>query len=181
VEAASSLAAVPNPVGFWNWVLSLLPTNPVAAAANGAMLPLVLFTLLFALAITRIGSDGRDAMLRFFRALGDAMLVLVGWVIWLAPAGVFALHALAGRAWWRRICGRDGFYIAAYSIACVLFVLLLYPALAMIARLPMRDFARAALPAQTIAFSSSSSIASLPALVRSAEDGLHLPKDVTGS
>ena len=63
-----------------------------------------------------------------------------------------------------------GFYIAAYSIACVLFVLLLYPTLAIAARLPMRAFARAALPAQTIAFSSSSSIASLPALVRGAEE-----------
>jgi len=46
--------------------------------------------------------------------------------------------------------------------------------------MPAETFARAALPAQTIAFSSSSSIASLPALVRGAEDGLHLPKDVTG-
>lgn len=179
-EAAASLSAVPNPVGFWNWVLSLLPTNPIGAAANGAMLPLVLFTLLFALALTRIGQDGRDALLRFFRGLGDAMLVLVGWVIWLAPAGVFALMLSLGAHGGAGFVGAMGFYIAAYSVACVLFVLLLYPAVAMFARLPMREFGRAVLPAQTIALSSSSSIASLPALVRGAEDGLHLPKDVTG-
>ena len=179
-EAAASLSAAPSPVGFWNWVLSLIPTNPISAAASGAMLPLVLFTLLFAMATSRIPAEGRDAVLRFFRGLGDAMLVLVGWVIWLAPAGVFVLMLSLGAHGGAGFVGAMGFYIAAYSIACILFVLLLYPALAVCARLPMREFARAALPAQTIAFSSSSSIASLSALVRGAEEDLRLPKDVTG-
>jgi Na+/H+-dicarboxylate symporter len=179
-EAAASLSAGPNTVGFWNWVLSLIPANPIAAAADGAMLPLVLFTLLFAVALTRIPVEGRETVLRFFQGLGDAMLVLVGWVIWLAPAGVFVLMLSLGSHGGTGFVGAMGFYMAAYSIACILFVLLLYPALAIAARLPMRAFARAVLPAQTIAFSSSSSIASLPALVRGAEDELHLPKDVTG-
>lgn len=179
-EAAASLSAAPNTVGFWNWVLSLIPTNPIGAAAEGAMLPLVLFTLLFAVALTRIPADGREAVLRFFQGLGDAMLVLVGWVIWLAPAGVFVLMLSLGAHGGTGFVGAMGFYIAAYSIGCIVFTLLLYPALAIVARLPMRAFARAALPAQTIAFSSSSSIASLPALVRGAEDDLQLPKDVTG-
>jgi len=179
-EAASSLSAGAPVVGFSNWLLSLIPTNPVAAAANGAMLPLILFTLLLALAIAHAPADGRDTLLRFFRALGDALLVLVGWVIWLAPIGVFALMLPLGAHGGAGLAGAVGFYIAAYSIGCVVFTVLLYPALAVFARLPMREFARAALPAQLIAFSSSSSIASLPALVRGAEDDLKLPKDVTG-
>jgi Na+/H+-dicarboxylate symporter len=179
-EAASSLSAGAPVVGFSAWLLSLIPTNPIAAAANGAMLPLILFTLLLALAIAHAPADGRDTLLRFFGALGDALLVLVGWVIWLAPVGVFALMLPLGAHGGAGLAGAVGFYIAAYSIGCVLFTLLLYPALAMLARLPMRRFARAALPAQLIAFSSSSSIASLPALVRGAEDDLKLPKDVTG-
>jgi Na+/H+-dicarboxylate symporter len=179
-EAASSLSAGAPVVGFSNWLLSLIPTNPIAAAANGAMLPLILFTLLLALAIAHAPADGRDTLLRFFGALGDALLVLVGWVIWLAPVGVFALMLPLGAHGGAGLAGAVGFYIAAYSVGCVLFTLLLYPALAVFARLPMRRFARAALPAQLIAFSSSSSIASLPALVRGAEDDLKLPKDVTG-
>jgi proton glutamate symport protein len=178
-EAAGSLSVVPA-VSFSSWLLSLIPTNPVAAAANGAMLPLILFTLLLALAIAQAPADGRDTLLRFFRALGDALLVLVRWIIWLAPLGVFALMLPLGAHGGAGLAGAVGFYIAAYSIGSILFVLLLYPALAVFARLPMRDFARAALPAQLIAFSSSSSIASLPALVRGAEDDLKLPKDVTG-
>jgi Na+/H+-dicarboxylate symporter len=179
-EAAASLSATPNPVGFWNWMLSLVPVNPAAAAANGAMLPLVVFTLLFALAIGRIPAERREVMLRFFRALGDAMLVLVGWVIWLAPAGVFVLMLSLGAHGGAGFAGGVGFYVVVYSLGSILFSLLLYPAVSILARLPMRDFARAALPAQTIAVSSSSSIATLPALVRGAEDDLRLPDDVTG-
>jgi Na+/H+-dicarboxylate symporter len=179
-EAAASLSAGPSPVGFWNWVLSLIPTNPMAAAANGAMLPLIVFTLLFAIAITRTPAQSREVLLRFFQGLADAMLVLVGWVIWLAPAGVFVLMLSLGAHGGAGFAGAMGFYIAAYSSACVVFVVLLYPTLAIAAHLPMRTFGRAVLPAQTIAFSSSSSIASLPALVQGAEGDLQLPKDVTG-
>ncbi len=179
-EAAQSLSSGAIPIGFANWLVSLIPTNPIGAAASGAMLPLVLFTVLFALAILRISADRRETMLRFFRALGDAMLVLVGWVIRLAPVGVFALMLTLGAHGGTSFIGGVGFYIVSYSLACMLFVALLYPALALFARVPMRQFAKAALPAQTIAFSSSSSIASLPALVQGADDVLHLPKEVSG-
>jgi len=178
-EAASSVAAGTSTVGFATWLTSLLPTNPVAAAANGAMLPLVLFTLLLALAIARTPPASRETLLGFFRALSEAMLVLVHWIVWLAPAGVFALMLPLGAHGGAGLAGALGFYIAAYSIASVLFTLLLYPVVAAVGRVPMRDFARAALPGQLIAFSSSSSIASLPALVEGAEQRLRLPKDVT--
>jgi Na+/H+-dicarboxylate symporter len=98
----------------------------------------------------------------------------------LAPIGVFALMLPLGSYGVAGLVCAIGFYILAYSLASVLFVLLLYPVVAMGAHVPMRDFARAALPAQLIAFSSSSSLASLPALVRGAEDELGLRKDVTG-
>jgi Na+/H+-dicarboxylate symporter len=179
-EAASSLATSATPVDFGSWLISLVPTNPVAAAANGAMLPLVIFTVLLALAIAHSPADGRDVLLGFFRGLGDAMQVLVRWVIWCAPVGIFALMLPLGAHGGAGFVGAVGFYIAAYSLASILFVLLLYPAVALFARLPMREFARAALPGQLIAFSSSSSIASLPALVRGADEQLKLPKDVTG-
>jgi Na+/H+-dicarboxylate symporter len=178
-EAAVSLGTSATPVNFTSWLLSLIPTNPVAAAANGAMLPLVIFTVLFALAVAHSPADGRDALLRFFRGVGDAMQVLVRWVLWFAPIGIFALMLPLGAHGGAGFVGAVGFYIAAYSLASILFVLLLYPALALFARLPMREFAPAALPGQLIAFSSSSSIASLPALVRGADERIKLPKDVT--
>jgi Na+/H+-dicarboxylate symporter len=179
-DAAASLTSAAPAVGFASWLTSLIPTNPVAAAAAGAMLPLVLFTLLLALAIARSPADARNILVGVFRSLSEAMLVLVRWIVRLAPIGVFALMMPLGAHGGAGLVGAIGFYILAYSLASVLFVLLLYPFVALTARVPMRDFARAALPAQLIAFSSSSSIAALPALVRGAEDDLGLRKDVTG-
>ena len=179
-EAAQSLTTGAPIVNFGSWLTSLIPTNPVAAAANGAMLPLVLFTVLLALAIAASPAASRDALLTFFRAMSDAMLVLVRWIVRLAPLGVFGLMLPLGAHGGVGLAGAMGFYIAAYSIASVLFVLLLYPALAIVARVPMRVFARGALPGQLIAFSSSSSIASLPALVEGADETLGLPANVTG-
>ena len=179
-EAASSVSAGTSAVGFASWLTSLVPANPVAAAANGAMLPLILFTLLLALAIARTSRASGETLLAFFRALGDAMLVMVRWVVWLAPVGVFALMLPLGAHGGAALVGALGFYVAAYSLASVLFTLLLYPVVVSVGRTPLRDFARAALPAQLIAFSSSSSIASLPALVEGAEETLRLPENVTG-
>jgi Na+/H+-dicarboxylate symporter len=178
--AASEVASSGQVQTVASWLTSLIPTNPIGAAANGAMLPLIVFTLLLAVAIARGAPDSRKPLVDFFRALGDSMLTLVRWIILLAPIGVFALvlplAAHAGGA----MAGGIGFYVAAYSVGCIIVILLLYPVVAVLGGIPVRRFARAALPSQLIAFSSSSSIASLPALVESAERGLGLPATITG-
>ena len=179
-EAAQSLTTGAPSVGFAAWLTSLIPTNPVSAAANGAMLPLILFTLFLALAIAKSPAAARTTLLGFFSAMSAAMLVLVRWVVRLAPIGVFALMLPLGAHGGAGLAGAVGFYVVVYSAASVLFILLLYPLLAVVAKVPVRVFARAALPAQMIAFSSSSSIASLPALVEGAEQGLQVPTEVTG-
>ncbi len=179
-EAVGQLAASGQAPGFGAWLTSLIPTNPIAAAANGAMLPLILFSLLLALAIARSGSGARDTLVGFFRALAEAMLVMVRWVVAVAPIGVFALVLpLAARSG-AGVAGGVGFYVVVYSLGSILITLLLYPVASMFGGIPLRRFARAVLPAQLVAFASSSSIASLPALVEGAERGLELPEQVSG-
>ncbi|MEY2505411.1 MAG: hypothetical protein QOG27_1691, partial [Verrucomicrobiota bacterium] len=180
VEAANELSAGGQAQTFSAWLVSLLPANPIAAAANGAMMPLILFTLLLALAIARSSEASRQTLTSFFRALSEAMLVLVRWVILAAPLGVFALVLPLAVHAGGTLAGAIGFYVAAYSIASVAITLLLYPVVAIAGRIPLRRFARAALPPQLIAFSSSSSIAALPALVETAEKNLRLPERITG-
>jgi Na+/H+-dicarboxylate symporter len=179
VEAAGEIAAGGHAQTFSSWLTSLLPANPIAAAATGAMMPLILFTLLFALAITRTSETSREMLGRFFRAVVEAMLVLVRWVILMAPIGVFALVLPLAIHAGGRLVGAIGFYVLTYSIASVVVILLLYPLVRLVAHIPMRRFASAALPAQLIAFSSSSSIAALPALIEGAEKRLGLPNRVT--
>jgi proton glutamate symport protein len=179
-EAAGQLSTTGPSQTFGSWLTSLIPGNPVAAAATGAMVPLILFTLLLALAIARSPAPARATLVGFFQALGDAMLTLVRWVVMVAPIGIFALVLpLAARAG-SGLVGGIGFYIVAYSAASLLVTALLYPVVAVTARIPVRVFARAVLPSQLIAFSSSSSVASLPALVEGAERGLGLSSRVSG-
>ncbi len=179
-EAAGQLASSGPAPGFGAWLTSLIPTNPIAAAANGEMLQLILFTLILALAIAKSGPAARDALLGFFRALSEAMLVIVRWVVALAPIGVFALVLPLAARGGAAVAGAVGFYVLVYSLGSILITLLLYPVVALAARIPPGRFARAVLPAQTVAFASSSSIASLPALIEGAERGLKLPDRVSG-
>lgn len=178
--AAGALSASSAGTGFGSWLTSLVPQNPIAAAANGEMLPLIVFTILLALAITRIPPASRERLVGFFQAFCDAMLQLVRWVVALAPIGVFALILPLAARGGSALAGGLGLYIVIYSIACLSIVLLLYPVAAIGGRVPMGRFARAALPGQLIAFSTSSSIAALPGLVEGAERDLGLDGRVSG-
>jgi Na+/H+-dicarboxylate symporter len=178
-DAAQLLAADPRQT-FAGWLVSLVPTNPIAAAAGGAMLPVILFTLLFALAAAQAAPATRRTIVGFFQAVSEVMLILVRWVILAAPVGVFALMLPLAAHAGGKLAGALGFYILAYSLLSVGATLLAYPMVAVFGRIPMQRFGRAALPAQLIAFTSSSSVASLPALIESAERGLGLPKRISG-
>jgi proton glutamate symport protein len=178
-EAAGQLAAGAAP-SFGAWLTSLIPTNPFAAAAEGAMVPLILFTLLFALAIARSSEGTRTTLVGFFRAVGDAMLVLIRWVVAVAPIGIFALMLPLAAHGGIGLAGAVGFYVLVYALGNLGMALLLYPVVAVAGRIRLARFARAALPAQLIGLSSSSSIASLPAMVEAAEGGLGISSRVSG-
>ncbi|HKW08830.1 MAG TPA: cation:dicarboxylase symporter family transporter [Gemmatimonadaceae bacterium] len=180
VEAANQVAASGQNPSFSAWLTSLIPSNPIAAAANGAMVPLILFTLILAIAIARSPESTRAPLVGLARAVGDAMLLIVRWVVLAAPVGVFALVLPLAAHLGGAVAGAIGVYIAAYALASVVVTLLIYPIVALFGGIPIGRFARAALPAQLIAFSSSSSIASLPALIESGERGLALPNRITG-
>src|SRR5256714_13260674 len=132
-EAAQSLTSDAPSVGFASWLTSLIPTNPVNAAANGAMLPLILFTLLFALAIAKCPAVARTTLLGFFSAVTEAMLVLVRWVVRLAPIGIFGLMLPLGAHGGFGLAGAVRVYGVADSASSRLFALLVYPAPAPVA------------------------------------------------
>jgi len=144
------------------------------------MVPVILFTLILALAIARSPDATRTPLVDLARALGDAMMRIVRWVVLAAPIGVFALVLPLAAHLGGAVAGALTLYIAAYSLGNIVIILLLYPVVAAFGGIPVRRFARAALPAQLIAFSSSSSLASLPALIESGERGLALPSRITG-
>lgn len=155
---------------FADFLLSLIPTNPIAAAAEGAILPLIVFTTIFAFAITRIGTAERATLSGFFKALGDAMLVVIGWVLALAPIGVFALgYALAVKAGVAAFGGLLHYVLMLSAIGVCTIILGLLLA-TFVVRIPLRRFVRAMVPTFAVALSTQSSLASLPAMLRAAAD-----------
>jgi proton glutamate symport protein len=175
-DVAKLTASAP---GIGSWLTSLVPANAIKAAADGAIFPLILFTVLFALAARRIERSLRDALTAFFAAVANAMTRIVGWIIALAPVGIFALVVGAASRAGAALAGVMGYYVVSISAALVLFALLMYPVASTIGRIPLGWFTRAVLPAQAIALSSSSSLASLPALIEGAR-ALELPAPATG-
>jgi Na+/H+-dicarboxylate symporter len=87
-DAASHVPALPP---LRDGLAGLVPANPFEAAATGAMLPLVVFALLFGFALARIEATRRDRLLEFFQALADTLFMIVRGVLVVAPVGVFAL------------------------------------------------------------------------------------------
>lgn len=154
---------------FRDWLVNLIPANPFRAAADGSILPLMIFTALFAVALLYISESQRALIVTFFAAIKDAMFVLIGWIMALAPIGIFALvFPLAATLGVAAITALGAFIV----IACGLIVgmtLLLYPLATVVGRLPLRQFARTVAPVQVIGFSTRSSLATLPATIAATE------------
>jgi Na+/H+-dicarboxylate symporter len=176
--AAAGTSNVQLPT-FASWLIGLIPSNPIKAASDGAMLPLIIFAVLFAAALARTPADLRTSAALFFRGIADAMLVIVGWVLAVAPIGVFALAVTLAVKVGVGVAGAVGFYLAVHSGLLAVAGLLLYVVVRVAGGVPMSQFARAMLPAQLVAVSTRSSVASLPAMIDGAERVLHLPTQIT--
>ncbi|MEO6093698.1 MAG: cation:dicarboxylase symporter family transporter, partial [Novosphingobium sp.] len=161
-------AAPPVPEPGSTWLSGIIPANPIKAAADTAMVPLVVFALLFGFATARIAQPLADSLLTFFRAIVEAMLVIVHWVLWLAPVGVFALAFGVGARLGLGAAGTLLQYVVVV-VSCCLVTTVLVSVTAMIAgRLSPMRFLRAAFQPQVVAVSTQSSLASLPAMIDAA-------------
>ena len=167
VDASATDAAVP---GAAELVRSFIPSNIVNAAAEGQILGLVIFSLMFAFAIARLPAPKRKLLGSFFDALGDALLVIIGWVLWVAPIGVFALGFAVGAGAGGAAFGAVAHYMAIISVVGILVLLVAYGVALVMARFSPRDFVRKILPVQAVAISTQSSLASLPAMLVAAEN-----------
>jgi Na+/H+-dicarboxylate symporter len=119
-------------------------------------------------------------VLGFFQGIAESMFVLVRWAIYVAPAGVFALATVLAARTGLAIAGVVAYYIVVVVGLTVLFaIVVLYPLAALAGRVPLGRFVRGTLPAQAVAFSSRSSLASLPAMVEGARNVLGLGEEIT--
>lgn len=174
--ATAPAAEVP---GFSEFIRAIVPTNPIAAAASDAILPLIVFTGIFAFALTRVAKEPRERLIGFFSAVTDVMLVMIGWILAVAPLGVLALAYVLGARSGTAAVGALVHYIIVVSATGAVMWLLAYPVAVVGGRVSLHAFSRAAAPAQALAISTQSSLACLPAMLRSAE-ALRVPVEASG-
>lgn len=157
--------AMPSLSDFFQGVI---PSNVIASASNGDVLPLVVFTILFALAASRIAPGRRKALVGLFEAIADALLLVIAWVLWLAPLGVLALAFTVGAAAGGAAFAGLAHYIVLVSVVGLFVTLAGYPIAIGAGRVPAGRFTRAMFAPQSVAVSTRSSLASLPAMLASA-------------
>jgi proton glutamate symport protein len=178
--AGAAAAAAPALPSFANWLTGLVPPNPIKAAVDGEMLPVIIFAVAFAAALAHVPPQRRVAATALFRGLADAMLVIVGWVLAAAPVGVFCLAVPLAAHVGVAAAGAVAFYLAVHIGLTVLATVALYAAVRIFSNVALPGFARALLPAQLVAISTRSSVAALPAMIDGATRVLRVPLPVSG-
>jgi len=153
-----------------DFLRSMIPSNLFAAASNGSILQVVVFTLAFAVALAMLDERKRAPVVDFFNAVCDALLIVIGWVLMLAPIGVFALAYVAGAASGSGLFGAVVQFILVYIIVGLVILTLAYAVALLAAGFSFVAFAKAMAPTQAIAFSTQSSTGSLPAMLVSARN-----------
>lgn len=184
--AASAEAAQARPP--LQVLVDIVPENAIAAFGNNAlMLQVVFVALLMGVALIQVTEAQRQPLLAFFESLNAVVIRLVGMIMRLAPVGVLALMAgtitaIAGDDLGQilRLLGALGFYMATVLLGLVLHALGVYPLLLrMMSDMPVGRFLRAMLPVQLLAFSTSSSGATLPVTMKTAEEQLGISEEVS--
>jgi Na+/H+-dicarboxylate symporter len=161
-------ATQPQMPGFAEFFRGVIPENVIAAASNGDVLPLVVFAILFALATMRIAAPARRSLVALFEAISDTLLVIIGWVLWIAPIGVFALSFTVGASAGTAAFAGVLHYVVLVSIVGLAVMLAGYPIAMFAGRMSLGRFSRAMIAPQSVAISTRSSLASLPAMLAAA-------------
>jgi proton glutamate symport protein len=161
-----------------NWVDTIVSPNLFKSAAEGAILPLLVFTIAFAIALTRVAPEHREPVLTFCRAVRETLGVLIDWTFIVAPVGIFALAMTMTAKVGPVFVGAVGYYVLLQVVMILLLTWIMYPIAVVVGGVGLRRFATALIPSQLVAMSTRSSLASLPAMLEAAIERLGLQQQV---
>jgi Na+/H+-dicarboxylate symporter len=173
-------AAQSLPTGL-QFIVQLVPANPFKAAADGNLLPVIVFVTIFAIATATLPLERRAPLIAMADAVTDALIRVVHWILVIAPIGIFALVAPTAAVYGWDVVRAMLWFIAAVIVGVILLHAAVYlPGVALIARVAPRRFLRAAFPSMMMGFSATSSMAALPNMVDAADKDLRIPRPVSG-
>ena len=167
-------------VGILDFLFSIIPSNPFAAFAEGNILQIIVFSILFAFAITLSKEKGK-LVLNYIESLCEVMYELTHFVMKLAPYGVFALMAYTVSSIGFKIIWPLILFLVCNYIACLLQIFFIFGgALKYLAKLKVAPFFKGMKDAIVLAFTTSSSSATLPVSLECAREHLGVSADISG-
>jgi len=153
------------------FIVDLVPANPLRAAVDGNLLPLIVFVTIFAIAAAALPPEKRAPLTEVADVVTQSLIRVVQWVLILAPIGIFALVAPAVAQFGWSLVKAMGMFIVAVIVGVIVLIGGVYlPAVKLIGRLSARRFLQASLPSMAMAFSTTSSLATLPTMLDAGRD-----------
>lgn len=178
-DAAARVDLAESAPGWVDTLLGLIPRNPVQAAAEMDLLPLIFFTVCFGAALTVIEPERRDAVLNFFRGVNEASMVLINWIMELAPYAVFVLISAVVANFGFDLLQSLLVYTVVVVLGLAIHALVTYGLiLKFFAGLNPPAFYKRIAAVPLFAFSTSSSNATLPLTIETAEEELGVSNEV---
>jgi proton glutamate symport protein len=168
-SAHASGGTLPAATPFVSWLGAFVPANPVKAAADGSMASIVMFALVFGLAAARQNEARRSAIYNFFDAVQAAMMTIVGWVLAIAPLGVFLLALAVGAKVGASAVGLLGQYVIMISVLCLTSGAMGLVMALVGGRAGLTRLIGALAPVEAMAISTQSSLACLPVMLEATE------------
>jgi DAACS family dicarboxylate/amino acid:cation (Na+ or H+) symporter len=178
--AEKATIAETNGFGIQTFV-NIIPRNPVDAAANGEMLPLIFFALIFGVALTRIPAEAARPVLKVLEGVSYAVTVIIGFAMRVAPYGVAGLIFAVTARFGFEVLQSLGWYVMVVLAGLTFHLFVVIPLLSgTLARVPPLEFLRRTRTLMVTAFSTSSSNATLPTSIRTAQQEFGVPREIAG-
>ena len=170
VQVPTTVESAQELPGLLDLVLSLIPANPFAAATDGALLPLIVFTLLLAAATGAVEEARRQRLITFAEDISSIFVRLIHWILWTAPAGVFGLAAPVVAQMGLGLLAGLAVFVGTVIVGLFVFMALFYlPAVRLLGKKGVGEFVRGVRGSYVIGFSTTSSVASLPVMFEDAD------------
>src|SRR2546421_6164032 len=161
------------------FIVELIPSNPVRAAVDGNLLPLIVFITIFAVAAAALPDEKRHALTDLADVATQALIGIVRWVLLLAPLGIFAIVAGAVAKFGVDLIKTMAVFIVTVIAGLAALIAVVYlPTVALIARLGAWRYLQAIRASLLMAFSTTSSLATLPVMLEAAERDLRISRSV---
>jgi len=156
--------------GVVDFLVNLVPRNPIQVAADGSLLPLLIFVVLLAAATTTLPAEKRRSLTSLAETLGDALIKLMTWILWTAPVGVFGLAApVVARTGLAMLQNLAVFIVAVVVGLFILKALVLLPLVRIVGGMGPGRFIRGTVGSYTVGFTTTTSVATLPMMLQEAE------------